>query len=43
LPKDIAQGIAEGDIDPITKMPFEVHHLIVIYLDAYFAYVVRVR
>ncbi|CAL5214246.1 unnamed protein product [Lathyrus oleraceus] len=23
LPKDIAQGIAEGDLDPITKMPFE--------------------
>ncbi|XP_024627669.1 exonuclease 1 isoform X2 [Medicago truncatula] len=23
LPKDIGQGIAEGDLDPITKMPFE--------------------
>ncbi|KAL1328817.1 hypothetical protein AAHE18_13G399300 [Arachis hypogaea] len=23
LPKDIAQGIAKGDLDPFTKMPFE--------------------
>ncbi|XP_073225593.1 exonuclease 1 isoform X2 [Cicer arietinum] len=23
LPKNIAQGIAEGDLDPITKLPFE--------------------
>jgi len=40
LPKDIGQGIAEGDLDPITKMPFEVNHQIVIYLDGYFACVV---
>ncbi|KAL2343232.1 hypothetical protein Fmac_004517 [Flemingia macrophylla] len=27
LPKDIAQGIAKGDLDPITKMPFEGENL----------------
>jgi len=28
MPKDIAQRIAKGDLDPITKMPFEVNRLI---------------
>jgi len=33
MPKDIAQRIAKGDLDPITKMPFEVHHqLLYLYL-----------
>ena len=24
MPQDIAKGIAEGDLDPFTKMPFQV-------------------
>jgi len=35
MPKDIAQRIAKGDLDPITKMPFEVHHQFLLYIHPY--------